>query len=88
MEEILDFVAIALLVESRAYIGFRCAALGRETAALLCRQWTSCTLRDLSAVFWLKHLGSPANLVRRARANLDWSASYRKKFDTLIEELI
>ena len=88
IEEILDFVAAAHDVASKEYIGFRCTAAGREMATLLCRQLTSCTLRELSTTLGLKHPDSSANLTKRALTKIDSSADYRKRFYTIKRELI
>ena len=43
--------------------GFRNRAGGRDVAAMLCRRWTTATLRELSARFGLTHPDSASDLI-------------------------
>lgn len=88
VDEIMDFVATEYEVECSQYTGFRSSAPGREIAALLCRQLTTCTLAELSNALGLKHPDSSANLTRRAMNRLGKSTSYRKRFDAIKERLL
>lgn len=54
-------------VRPQDYVGFRSDAPGRDVAALLCRRYTTATLRELSKRFGLSHQDSATGLVQRAR---------------------
>ena len=88
LNEISGFVADAYKVQPSEYIGFRSSALGREVAALLCRQLTSSTLAELSKYFGLAHPDSAANLVRRANKGISSSPKYKQQFEALREKLL
>jgi REP element-mobilizing transposase RayT len=57
-------------VSPEEYCGFRSGAGGRDIAAMLCRRWTSATLKDLSAVFGLSHPDSASDLIKRGKQRL------------------
>jgi putative transposase len=70
---------------------FRCRhgnSISRDVAAWLSRQLTSCTLRELSAVFGLGHADSVRNLTRRVDRALPASRKLRQDIDAIRYELL
>ena len=87
-QEIIEFVAAEHGVEASSYVGFRCDSPGRETAALLCRELTRTTLAQLSTEFGLRHPDSSANLVRRAKKQLNESKPFKLKVEKTKRKLL
>ena len=58
-------VAVYYQVDPRTFRERRGKSISRDVAAWLCRELTSCTLRELAAVFGLGHADSVRNLTRR-----------------------
>jgi chromosomal replication initiation ATPase DnaA len=63
-------------------------SLSRDVAAWLCRQLTSCTLRELAVVFGLGHADSVRNLTRRVDRALPDSRKLRQDFAAIRKELL
>ena len=63
IDEVMATVADIHEVKPEEHAGFRTLAAGLETAALLCRRYTSATLAQLSERFGLGHPASSANLM-------------------------
>jgi hypothetical protein len=59
------------LAATEAYRAYRSAAGGRDVAAMLCRRWTTATLRELSGRFGLSHPDSAADLIKRGKRLAD-----------------
>jgi len=69
VDAILDATALHYGTSADAYCGFRSSAGGQDVAALLCRRWTTATLRELSGRFGLSHPDGTS------RPSLNWSGS-------------
>jgi hypothetical protein len=65
VEAILDATAMHYGTTADAYCGYRSGAGGRDVAAMLCRRWTTATLRELSGRFGLSHPDSASDLIKR-----------------------
>ncbi len=65
VDAILDATARQYGTSADEYCGFRSRAGGRDMAAMLCRRWTTATLRDLSVRFGLSHPDSASDLIQR-----------------------
>ena len=65
VDAILDATAVPYGTSADAYCGYRSRAGGRDVAALLCRRWTTATLRELSGRFGLSHPDSASDLIQR-----------------------
>ena len=75
VDAILDATARQFRTSPDKYCGLRSRAGGRDVAAMLCRRWTTATLRELSARFGLTHPDSASDLIgrgqRSAKSNRD-----------------
>ena len=67
VDAILDATALEYGTSADAYCGYRSGAAGRDVAALLCRRWTTATLRELSGRFGLSHPDSASDLIKRGK---------------------
>ena len=67
IDAILEAAALEYGTSADAYRGYRSGAAGRDVAALLCRRWTTATLRELSARFGLSHPDSASDLIKRGK---------------------
>lgn len=65
VDAILEATAKQYGVSAEQYCGYRSGAGGRDVAAMLCRRWTTATLRELSGRFGLSHPDMPADLIKR-----------------------
>ena len=65
IDAILEATARQYGTSADTYCGYRSRAAGRDVAAMLCRRWTTATLRELSARFGLSHPDSASDLVKR-----------------------
>jgi len=63
-------------------------SISRDVAAWLSRQLTSCTLRELAAVFGLGHADSVRNLTRRVDRALPDSSKLRQDIAAIRQELL
>ena len=86
--EIIEFVAAEYDVDPASYVGFRSHSPGRDVAALLCRELTCATLRELSKEFGLRHPDSSANLVRRAKRQMEDNKAFERQAKDLREKLV
>jgi REP element-mobilizing transposase RayT len=86
-EKILATVAEHYGVASEDYRRFRSGAGGRDLAAYLCRRYSGATLRELSSDFGLGHPDGSANLVRRAKKQLEESAQLQRDRDRIERKL-
>ena len=71
VDAILDATARQFGTSAARYGGFRSGAGGRDVAAMLCRRWTTATLRELSARFGLSHPDSASDLIRRGKRSAE-----------------
>ncbi len=83
MDEVIAETAAYHDLEEQDYIGFRCAAAGREIAAYLCRRWTGEPLSQISKRFGLSHPDSSSNLIRRVKKRMDESKDYHQAIDEI-----
>ena len=67
VDAILNATARQFGTSADEYCGFRSRAGGRDVAAMLCRRWTTVTLRELSARFGLTHPDSASDLIARGK---------------------
>ena len=67
VDAILDATAKHHGTTADAYCGYRSGADGRDVAAMLCRRWTTATLRELSGRFGLSHPDSASDLIQRGK---------------------
>lgn len=67
VDAILDATALTYGTSADTYCGYRSSAGGRDVAALLCRRWTTATLRELSGRFGLSHPDSASDLIKRGK---------------------
>ena len=67
VDAILEATAQQYGTSADAYCGYRSGAGGRDVAALLCRRWTTATLRELSGRFGLSHPDSASDLIKRGK---------------------
>ncbi len=65
VDAILEATAKQYGVSAEQYCGYRSGAGGRDVAAMLCRRWTTATLRELSGRFGLSHPDSASDLIKR-----------------------
>jgi REP element-mobilizing transposase RayT len=75
-------------VDPRTFQNRRSESISRDVAAWLCRQLTSCTLRELAAVFGLGHPDSVRNLTRRVDCALSDSGKLRQDITAIRRELL
>ena len=79
VDSILEATAWEYGVDVEDYRGFRSRAGGRDIGALLCRRWTSATLRQLSETFGLGHPDSASDLIKRGLKQLESNqATFRR----------
>jgi hypothetical protein len=71
VDAILEATALECGTSAEAYCGYRSGAAGRDVAALLCRRWTTATLRELSGRFGLSHPDSASDLIKRGKRLAD-----------------
>ena len=67
VDAILDATAKQYGTLADQYCGYRSRASGRDVAAMLCRRWTTATLRELSGRFGLSHPDSASDLIKRGK---------------------
>ena len=72
----------------RHFCNRRGESISRDVAAWLCRQLTSCTLRELAAVFGLGHADSVRNRTRRVDRALADSSKLRQDIAAIRQELL
>ena len=74
-------------VDPQTFRNLRSESVSRDVAAWLCRQLTSCTLRELAAAFGLGHADSVRNLTRRVDRDLPNSSKLRQDIAAIRREL-
>jgi len=77
-------VAARYGIDPQTFRNRRGESIGRDVAAWLSRQLTSCTLRELAAVFGLGHADSVRNQTRRAQRALPDSSKLRQDIYRLL----
>jgi putative transposase len=75
-------------VDPQAFRNRREKSVSRDVAAWLSRQLTSCTLRDLAAVFCLGHADSVRNPTRRVDRVLPDSSKLRRDIAAIRQQLL
>ena len=80
-------VAVYYQVDPRTFRERRGKSISRDVAAWLCRELTSCTLRELAAVFGLGHADSVRNLTRRIDCALPESRELQQAIAAIRQEL-
>ncbi len=75
-------------VDPRTFRNRGVESISRDVAAWLCRQLTSCTLRELAVVFGLGHADSVRNLTRRVDRALPDSRKLRQEIAAIRQELL
>ena len=79
VDAILDATAMHYGTSADRYCGYRSRAGGRDLAALLCRRWTTATLRELSGQFGLSHPDSASDLVKRGKRSAESNRDVARK---------
>jgi chromosomal replication initiation ATPase DnaA len=80
-------VAVYYQVDPRTFRERRGKSISRDVAAWLCRELTSCTLREQAAVFGLGHADSVRNLTRRIDCALPESRELQQAIAAIRQEL-
>jgi putative transposase len=75
-------------VDPQSFRNLRAESISRDVAAWLSRQLTSCTLRELAAVFGLSNADSVRNLTRRVDRALPDSSKLRQDIARIRQELL
>jgi putative transposase len=75
-------------VDPRTFRNRRSSSISRDVAAWLCRQLTTCTLRELAVIFGLGHADSVRNLTRRVDRALPDSRKLRQDIAAIRRELL
>ena len=68
-------------------VAYRRSAVGRDVAALLCRRWTTATLRELSGRFGLSHPDSAADLIERGKRLAKSNRDVARKLASIEKDL-
>jgi putative transposase len=87
VDAILDATALQYGTSAETYCGYRSRAGGRDVAALLCRRWTTATLRELSGRFGLSHPDSASDLMKRGRRLAESNRDVARKVASIEKDL-
>ena len=87
VDAILDATALRYGTSADTYCGYRSSPGGRNVAALLCRRWTTATLRELSGRFGLSHPDSASDLIKRGKRLAESNRDVARKVASIEKDL-